>query len=99
MFKQLRMSQSDERELFESIKKGHMKSFETLFHQYYRYLCVYAEKITQNHDVAEEIVQDFFVRLWEKREQLSINSSIKSYFFRSVKNLCLNHNIDQYVVY
>jgi len=85
------MSQSDERVLFENMKKGHIKSFEKLFHQYYGYLCSFAERFTNDHDSAEEIVQDFFVRLWEKRLQLNIDSSVKSYFFRSVKNLCLNY--------
>ncbi len=84
------MSKSDEKVLFESIKKGHLQSFENLFHQYYPYLCAYAEKFTRDHHAAEEIVQEFFVQLWEKREQLNINSSVKNYFFRSVKNLCLN---------
>jgi RNA polymerase sigma-70 factor (ECF subfamily) len=44
------------------------------------------------HDdvAAEEIVQDFFVKLWEKREQISIETSVKNYFFRSVKNYSLN---------
>ena len=84
------MNRSDEKVLFENIKKGHLRSFETLFHQYYGYLCSYAEKFTLNHDSAEEIVQDFFVRFWEKREQINIDSSVKNYFSRSIKNLCLN---------
>jgi RNA polymerase sigma-70 factor (ECF subfamily) len=85
------MSQSDEKVLFENIKKGHLQSFETLFHRYYGYLCSYAEKFTLNHHAAEEIVQEFFVQLWEKREKISIESSVKNYFFRSIKNHCLNY--------
>lgn len=85
------MSGSDEKVLFEKIKKGDIHSFETVFHQYYGYLCSFAEKYTHDPEVAEEIVQDFFVRLWEKREQITIESSLKNYFFRSIKNLCLNY--------
>ncbi len=85
------MSESDEKVLFENIKKGNLTSFETIFHQYYGFLCSYAEKIIKNSSAAEEIVQDFFVRFWEKREQISIQTSLKSYFFSSIKNLCLNH--------
>jgi len=84
------MNSPEEKELFEKIKKGDEKAFESLFHQYYAYLCLYATKILQDDVSAEEIVQNFFVKLWEKREELFIETSIKSYLFRSVKNLCLN---------
>ena len=85
------MSNSDEKILFENIKNGDLNSFEIVFHQYYGFLCSFAEKITNNPAIAEEIVQDFFVRLWEKREQIDIQTSARSYFYRSIKNLCLNH--------
>jgi RNA polymerase sigma-70 factor (ECF subfamily) len=39
---------------------------------------------------AEEIVQDVFVKLWEKREKLSISFNLESYLFISVKNTSLN---------
>jgi len=84
------MSQSEEKVLFEKIKSGNINAFETLFHRYYSYLCLFAAKIIRNPIAAEEIVQDFFVRLWEKREEISIDSSVKNYFFRSIKNTCLN---------
>ena len=84
------MNKTGETGYFEKIKNGDIKAFEFLFHEYYGYLCLYASKILNNPDAAEEIVQDFFVRLWEKREQLFIETSVKNYFFRSVKNLCIN---------
>ena len=42
-------------------------------------------------DEAEEIVQEMFFRIWDKRNQLEIRSSVKNYLFRSVKNLCINY--------
>jgi RNA polymerase sigma-70 factor (ECF subfamily) len=85
------MNYPEEMILFERIKKGDEKAFETLFHKYYRYLCMYATKIINDDSSAEEIVQDFFVKLWEKREKLNIETSINNYLFRSVKNLCINY--------
>jgi RNA polymerase sigma-70 factor, ECF subfamily len=79
-----------EEKLFENVKNGDSKAFEHLFHRYYCYLCSYAYKLLNDSANAEELVQEFFVRLWEKRDQLSINTSVKNYFFRSVKNLCIN---------
>ena len=85
------MNQPEDKDLFEKIKKGDENAFEILFHKYYGILCSFATKIIKDDVAAEEIVQDLFVKLWEKREQISIETSLKNYFFRSVKNFCLNH--------
>lgn len=85
------MYQPEEIQLFEKIKTGDEKAFEILFHKYYRFLCSFATKIINDDASAEEIVQDFFVKLWEKREQLIIETSIQNYLFRSVKNHCINY--------
>jgi len=85
------MDYAEEKILFERIKKSDEKAFEILFHKYYGYLCLYAVKIIKDDTSAEEIVQDFFVKLWEKREQLNVETSLKNYLFRSVKNLCINY--------
>lgn len=84
------MNQFEEQNLFSSLKAGEERAFEKLFRNYYAPLCYYASKILQDDGAAEEIVQDFFVRLWEKRDEIEIETSLKNYFFRSVKNLCLN---------
>jgi RNA polymerase sigma-70 factor (ECF subfamily) len=71
------------------ITLGNMKAFETLFRQYYQMLCSFALKFVGDPDTAEEIVQDLFYTLWEKRMELQINTSVKSYLFTSVHNRCL----------
>jgi RNA polymerase sigma-70 factor (ECF subfamily) len=85
------MDINEENDLFEKINESNVEAFETLFHTYYGYLCLYATKILKNDAAAEEIVQDFFVKLWEKRLTLTIETSINNYLFRSIKNLCLNY--------
>ena len=67
-----------------------MTAFEQLFRQYYAPLVVYANKYVSDIDLAREIVQDFFVKLYEKRNTLSIDTSVKSYLYRSVYNSCIN---------
>jgi RNA polymerase sigma-70 factor, ECF subfamily len=66
-----------------------LKSFEALFRQYYQMLCTYALRFVRDPDTAEEIVQDLFYKLWEKRAELQINTSVKSYLFSAVHNRCL----------
>lgn len=84
------MKKPDEKILFEKVKVSDEKAFEILFHRYYGHLCLYATKLINDNAAAEEIVQEFFVKLWEKRIGFTIETSVKNYFFRSVKNLCLN---------
>ncbi len=84
------MNSEEEKSLFEESRNDNEKAFEKLFHNYYGHLCLFASQILQDDISAEEIVQDFFVKLWEKRKQLTIETSVKNYFFRSIKNLCLN---------
>ncbi len=85
------MNLPDEESWMEKVKEGNTKAFEALFHKYYGNLCLYATKILDNDQAAEEVVQDFFVKFWEKKEQISIGTSIKNYLFKSVKNQCLNY--------
>ena len=81
----------DESKLVFRLKEGDQTAFEILFRYYYPGLVVFASQITLDKDEAVEIVQDFFVRLWEKRSALKNKSSLKSYFFTSVKNRSLNY--------
>ena len=53
-------------------------------------MVLYAARFMDTREEAEEIVQDVFVKFWEKCESLSPDSSIKSYLYRSVHNSCLN---------
>ncbi|MCK4662056.1 MAG: RNA polymerase sigma-70 factor [Bacteroidales bacterium] len=76
---------------FERIKNGDVKAFDYIFDSYYTGLCVFANKYVEDIDVAEDIVQELFIKIWEKREKLNINNSLKSYLFQSVNNSCLNH--------
>ena len=68
-----------EKNMVMKISGGDLKAFEILFRKHYELLCTYALKFTHDPDVAEEIVQDLFYTLWEKRKQLKIETSLKSY--------------------
>lgn len=60
--------------------------FDFIFHYYYSGLCAYCERFTGSPEVAEDLVQELFVTLWLKCEQIQITSSLKNYLFTSVKN-------------
>ncbi len=80
-----------EQELIKSISKENKKGFEILFRTYYKRMCAYALTFVSQADIAEDIVEDVFIKLWEKRATLNFTGSVSSYLFRSVKNSCINY--------
>jgi RNA polymerase sigma-70 factor, ECF subfamily len=75
----------------EEIKKGNIAVFEKVFREFYAPLTLYVTGILKDKDIAEEIVQDFFYNFWKNREQLDVHTSLKSYFFQSVRNRALKY--------
>jgi len=80
----------DEHTLVERMIAGDQTAFELLFKFYYPGLIIFASNIVLSKDEAEEIVQDFFVRLWDNRQNIKTDSNLKNYFFTSVKNRSIN---------
>ena len=77
--------------LLNEVKKQNKKVFEALFYEYYPHLTRYAEGFIFEKQACEDIVQSLFVHFWENCEKVNIETSIKAYFYQSVKNRCLNH--------
>lgn len=79
-----------EQEIIGAIREGNERIFEETFRKYYQSLCNYANSILKETDEAEEVVQNLFLSIWEKRSDLEISISLKSYLYRAVHNHCLN---------
>ncbi len=79
------------KEAGEKLKSGDVKFFELLFFEYYRGMTAYALKFVEDMETARDLVQDVFFYIWEKREVIHIDRSLKSYLFRAVHNACINH--------
>ncbi len=77
-------------EHFRALKQGDETAFEMIFRTHYQALCNYAFSFLRDRDEAEEIVQTTFFNFWEKRQNISIQTSLKSYLYRAVRNSCLN---------
>lgn len=65
--------------------------FESLFKSHYQFLCNYAQQYVEDADAAQDICQKIFIKLWEKREEIDPEQSIKSYLFTATRNRCLNY--------
>lgn len=62
--------------------------FETCFKEYYSPLCNYAHTLISDKNLSEDLVQEIFLKIWDKKP--NINSSISSYLYRAVKNSCID---------
>lgn len=75
--------------LLHEIQKGNSNAYKEMFDKFYSPLCEYASQFISDKD-AEELVQDLMLYIWESREYLVIESSLKSYLFISVRNRAYN---------
>ncbi|MBS2097980.1 RNA polymerase sigma-70 factor [Carboxylicivirga linearis] len=87
----------NEQSLLNSIKEGDEKAFEYLFKSYYPHLVLFAQKYLNDRDLSESLVQDVFVNMWMKREDMSIRS-LKGFLVVAVRNKCNNELKHQKVV-
>jgi RNA polymerase sigma-70 factor (family 1) len=76
--------------LWHKIKLGDEKAFESLFNELYPYLLNFAQQLLNKLPDAEEIVNDVFIKLWQNKESIIIQESIKSYLYQMVHNLAMN---------
>lgn len=86
------MNQSEsETSLINKIKAGDEQAFVCLFEMYFSPLCRYIFLHINQKGIAEEIAIDIFMAIWEKRETLRIEVTLKAYLFHSAKNRVLNY--------
>ncbi len=80
-----------EREIIFKLREGDKAVYEQLFLKNYKNLVLYAKKFVMDTEIARDQVQDVFIYLWDKRQNLKIEKSISSYLFRAVHNACINY--------
>jgi len=81
------MENSKEKALFE-LKD--IKAFEMLFNQYYKPLVNYSFTLLKDTGEAEDVVQQVYISMWQKREEIGIHSSPRAFLYKSVYNASLN---------
>ncbi|MEL6562216.1 MAG: RNA polymerase sigma-70 factor [Bacteroidota bacterium] len=77
--------------IWKQIMSDDVNAFQMLFNAFYENLVSYSHRFTQQQVISEEIVQDVFISLWERRRKITIQSSLKSYLYRAVKNRTINY--------
>lgn len=80
----------DDKQLLGELKRGNNAAFEFLFKSYYPRLRGYAIRFIEDEETVRDIIQECFLRFWERREMLSV-FSLTSLLFSMVRNGCLNY--------
>tara|TARA_R110002050_G_scaffold289068_1_gene441468 strand:- start:25074 stop:25664 length:591 start_codon:yes stop_codon:yes gene_type:complete len=80
----------EEKILWKRIQKSDNNAVKELFDLHYRPLCSYAFQFTGLMEDAEDIVQNEFIKLWTRRSELRIHTSLKAYLYKSVYNAFLH---------
>jgi RNA polymerase sigma-70 factor (family 1) len=85
-------SSSDETRLLQDLSQGSEAAFTRLYNQYKNIVYSTALKITKSKTLSEEVVQDVFLKIWQKREELNLSdiSNFESYLFISGRNHIFN---------
>lgn len=84
------ISELNDEALFALIEKGDERAFTQAYDRYHKLLYVLAYHYLMNANMAEDVVQHVFSRLWEFRTELRVGISLKNYLFTMTKNHVLN---------
>jgi len=79
-----------ERELLLRVASGDEHAFSELFNAHHQHLGTHIYRITDSVELAEEVVQDIFLKIWMNRETLKAVQNFKAYLFVISKNHALN---------
>ncbi|MEO9965951.1 MAG: RNA polymerase sigma-70 factor [Reichenbachiella sp.] len=84
------MSIVEEDKLINKLKNGCHQSFTNLFHLYAKKLYNFAYKYTESHAESEEIVQEVFLKIWNKKDSINPKLSFNAFVITIAKNLIFN---------
>jgi len=84
-------------ELIILLKDDNHAAYAELYQRYYRLLFMHAYKRSKDQEQAKDIVQEFFVSLWDKRRSVALQSNLAGYFFTAINNRIVDHFLHQEV--
>ncbi len=79
-----------EKQILSDLRNSDRHAFQSLFRYYYPRLKAYAATMVDD-SVAEDLVQDLFLYVWEHREDLIMEASFQSYLFQGIYTRCIDH--------
>jgi len=81
---------ADLQQLIIAIQRGDETAFERLFRFFYRRIVRYVAAIVHDREIAEDVVQTVFVRLWERRGDWTVRTTVDAYLVRAARNQAID---------
>lgn len=81
----------DDQNIWDKIVDGDVAALKILHLKYYYPMRLWAGKYTRSNALAEELVSDCFIKLWERRKFIIIEKSLKSYLYLMLRNIIVSH--------
>ena len=82
---------SEQKDFLQRFNLKDEQAYHKLFQQFYSYLVLFAERRVENHKVAEDIVQEIFINIWESNKQYNSINGFKAYLYEAVSNRCADY--------
>jgi RNA polymerase sigma factor (sigma-70 family) len=80
----------DEYSLWRDFKKGDVNAYALIYKKYFFVLFGYGKKISHDHELVKDCIQELFMKIWNNRENLAETTSIKYYLFTSLRRKLLD---------
>jgi RNA polymerase sigma-70 factor, ECF subfamily len=81
---------TDDASLVARVRAGDYEAFSTIFRAHHATLVAFARAYTRTEAEAEDVVQDVFVRVWDRRADWRVRESVRAYLFGATRNYALN---------
>ena len=80
----------DECHLLEELQQGNIEAFNKLYSHYAPLLYARLLRLLKNHESVEEILQEVFIKIWERRKLIETNRGFKTFIYRIADNLAID---------
>lgn len=84
---------SDEKLLLHKLQNGDTLAFKIIYNRYKSLLYFHAQKHLEDRAEIQDIIQDIFSTLWEKRSTIHVSESLTAYLYQSVRNRVINSKL------
>lgn len=84
------INQEQDVKLFQLIKEGNEQAFAAIYNKYRKDVFVAASFVLQSNHDAEDVTQEVFITLWNKRKDIEVNTAVRAYLTRMAVNACHN---------
>ena len=78
-----------------ALQRGDEKAFRLLFNEFYTALCLFAERFLGDREAAADVVQEAFLKYWDRHSDFDNYYKIKSFLYVVVRHTCLNQLRDK----